>query len=109
MTTKERTADFILLGLYFCLMLSTSGCGKGTVGGQSCLANLKQIDGAKMAWGDDHKKGPEETPTVSDLVGRTNYIWIWPHCPAGGQYTIGKLKDPPACSFPGHALYPKAQ
>jgi len=99
----------ILFASFVSVSLWTAGCGKGVAGRQNCTANLKMIAGAKMAWAEDHKRSPDDLPVVSDLVGPTNYIRSWPQCPEGGLYTIGKLKEPPACSFPGHTLYPKAQ
>ena len=40
----------------------------------ACIANLKQIDGAKASWALEQKKNNADTPGDTDLFGATNYI-----------------------------------
>lgn len=70
----------------------------------TCIANLKQLDGAKQQWALDNKKGPLDTPKQSDLIGTALYIKIRATCPNNGTYTIGAVKDFPKCSHEGHEL-----
>src|SRR5688572_287175 len=73
-----------------------SGCYRESK--SSCIAYLKQIEGAKAVWALEEKKTASGVPTDSDLFGVTNYIRdkpIWPH---GGVYTIGRVDEPPRCS-----------
>ena len=65
----------------------------------ACIANLKQVDGAKTLWNLDGNTG---TPGWSDLV--TAYIKKQPSCPAGGTYTIGDLDTDPSCTVDDHTL-----
>src|SRR5258706_7846730 len=53
----------------------------------ACIANLKQIDGAKATWALEQKKNNSDTPVVSDVYGATSYIRDEPGCPGGGTYT----------------------
>src|SRR5256884_1807213 len=54
----------------------------------ACIANLKQIDGAKASWALEQKKLVTDTPTDTDLFGATQYIRDKPGCPGGGDYTL---------------------
>lgn len=63
---------------------------------QACIANLKQIEGAKTLWALDGGTG---TPVMSNLV--TDYIKKTPSCPAGGSYTVGDMDTDPSCNSTG--------
>ena len=54
----------------------------------SCIANLKQIEGAKSVWALEHEKKNEDLPSWIDLVGPARYLQEMPRCPAGGAYTL---------------------
>ncbi len=72
----------------------------------ACIANLKQIEGAKANWALENKKTSSDTPTDAMLYGGSLYIARTPVCPGGGTYTIGAVDTAPACSLSasGHAL-----
>src|SRR5437867_7598416 len=73
----------------------------------ACIANLKQIDGAKATWALEQKKTSTDTPTGTDLYGATNYIRDQPVCPANGAYTIDQVQNKPTCpnaATMGHTL-----
>ena len=75
----------------------------------ACLANLKQIEGAKANWALENKKQNTDTPGTTDLYGTDKYIRQEPACPGGGTYTPGNVQTVPVCSLPsteGHVLYP---
>src|SRR4030095_16971266 len=55
----------------------------------ACIANLKQISGAKATWALENKKVDTDTPVNADLFGATQYIRATPACPGGGTYTLG--------------------
>ena len=69
-----------------------------------CISNLRRIDEGKAQWAMDTRKGLGVQPQDEDLFGPTLYIRTKPQCPAGGQYDLGKVKEPPACTVAGHAL-----
>jgi len=74
----------------------------------ACIANLKQIEGAKSNWCMEMKKSLTDVPTTTDLYGTTNYIRVAPECPGGGDYDIAQVDQEPTCSLAseGHDLYP---
>jgi hypothetical protein len=67
----------------------------------SCIANLKQIAGAKATWALEFKKAPTDWPTDRDLFGERKYISRKPTCPAGGHYRLGAVDQKPTCSIGG--------
>jgi len=72
----------------------------------ACIANLKQIEGAKANWALESRSTAAATPTDANLYGATAYIARTPVCPGGGVYTIGAVDTAPVCtlSASGHAL-----
>lgn len=80
------------------LGLSRPRCGSK----YACIANLKQIDGAKATWALENKKTKSDIPTTNDLYGATAYIRDEPTCPQGGKYVIGSVQQKVRCSIPGH-------
>ena len=70
----------------------------------ACIANLKQIEGAKQTWALENKKVSSDTPGSTDLYGATVYIRDEPTCPANGGYTIGDVGTRAVCSTAGHTL-----
>ena len=68
----------------------------------ACIANLKQIEGAKTLWALDTNAGSTATPAWSDLV--SDYIKTTPSCPAAGTYSINNVSSNPACTETNHAL-----
>ena len=70
----------------------------------ACIANLKQIDGAKNTWALEQKKTSSAVPVNADLFGATLYIRDTPQCPANGTYTLGIVSAKPLCTVAGHTL-----
>src|SRR3954463_6748562 len=65
----------------------------------ACIANLKQIDGAKNTWALENKKVNGSTPVKTDLYGADKYIRDEPGCPANGTYTLQVVSEKPTCSL----------
>jgi hypothetical protein len=72
---------------------------RGTSEANTCVANLKQIDGAKEQWASENKRTTNDVPTWDDLVGKDKYIRNTPSCPAGGTLQINRVGQPPTCTF----------
>jgi prepilin-type N-terminal cleavage/methylation domain-containing protein len=72
----------------------------------ACIANLKQMEGAKATWALEQKKATSDTPGDTDLFGPTLYIKDKPECPGGGTYTLADVGTKVACSLAGtgHSL-----
>lgn len=69
-----------------------------------CIANLKQIDGAKQQWAIDNRKNGRDVPTGADLFGLQLYLKREPICPLGARYQINSVSANPTCSHPEHKL-----
>ena len=73
----------------------------------ACIANLKQMDGAKATWALEQKKVSTDTPVDTDLFGSTQYIRDKPECPGGGTYALLDVSTKPTCTqaaAAGHSL-----
>jgi prepilin-type N-terminal cleavage/methylation domain-containing protein len=70
----------------------------------ACIANLKQIDGAKHAWSLEKRKAATDLPVKTDLYGTDKYIRDEPGCPAGGGYGINTVIEKPTCSITDHTI-----
>ena len=70
----------------------------------ACIANLKQIDGAKATWALENKKTGIDLPTAADLYGAAKYIRDEPSCPGGGTYSINAVDARPTCTVSDHTL-----
>jgi hypothetical protein len=72
-----------------------------------CIYNLGRIDSAKEAWalgvGGNGNFEPEPDDLRRFFSGE-----LMPGCPAGGEYEIGLLHEPPFCTFEslGHIYLP---
>ncbi|MFH1847410.1 MAG: prepilin-type N-terminal cleavage/methylation domain-containing protein [Candidatus Omnitrophota bacterium] len=64
---------------------------------KTCIANLRQLYGAKMMWAADNGKISGDVCIMSDIV--SDYLKSTPSCPSGGNYTIGNVGTTPACSL----------
>lgn len=63
----------------------------------ACIANMKQIHGAKATWALENKKNNADTPLDGDLFGNDKYIAKKPACPAGGAYLLQPVDTDPSC------------
>jgi len=72
----------------------------------ACIANLKQIEGAKANFALESRAAAGAAVADTDLYGATKYIARTPVCAGGGTYTIGNVDTTPTCSLSasGHAL-----
>lgn len=69
----------------------------------SCIANLKQIDGAKQIWAIDSGGTEASLPVMATHLVPT-YIKRTPTCPASGTYTVGTVGIVPVCDQTDHEL-----
>src|SRR2546423_15025418 len=57
----------------------------------ACIANMKQIEGAKSTWALENKKTGGDVPPDADLFGADKDIATKPPCPAVGNYLIAPV------------------
>jgi len=83
----------------------TSDGSRRTYPRMVCIANLKQLCGAKATWALEANKATNDVPTDADLFGPAAYIRTKPTCPQGGTYTLGRVDEDPRCSILMHNLW----
>lgn len=69
----------------------------------SCVNNLRQLDGAKIQWALENHKTTNDIPTFADVAP---YMKLPLLCPQGGTYTVGRVDESPKCSFGGTHVMP---
>lgn len=75
-----------------------------------CIANLKQMQNAKVQWACEKRKDWTDVPVEADLIGIDNYLREKPACPSGGAdyiTTIGQVDQIATCTIgliEGHTL-----
>jgi hypothetical protein len=77
--------------------------GRSVPAQNSCIANLKQLDGATQQWALENKL---TTQTLVNPEGIKAYLRgsQLPVCPQGGQYSFSTVGQSPRCNVPGHSL-----
>lgn len=70
----------------------------------TCIANLKQIHGAKQQWAISENKTDSASVSLSDLSAYFSTSTDNIECPAGGSYTIGTVSEEPECDVADHVL-----
>jgi predicted nucleotide-binding protein len=76
---------------------------RATAQANTCINNLRQIDGAIQQWALESRKSDEAIPGEQEIVAYCKGD-VLPKCPSGGKYKINAVKETPTCSVPGHAL-----
>ena len=100
-TISEIIIVFAVIVVLVALMIPnfTTKCGRNPK--DSCISNLKIIDGAKQQWAVDNKKLAKDVPADSDIYEGTNYIRTKLLCPTGGSYSLHAVSASPTCSKSG--------
>jgi len=101
-TLVEIMIVVAIIGLLAAIAIPNFVKARTTAQMNACIANLKQIDGAKQIFAIDANKTDTNTPTWGNLV--SDYIKRQPTCQSGGSYTIGTVGTIPACSTATHNL-----
>ena len=64
----------------------------------ACIANMKQVDGAKATWALENKKTSSDVPVAADLFGTSAYIRSKPVCPSGTlDYVLAAVSVTQVC------------
>jgi len=108
-TLVEIMIVVAIIGLLAAIAIPNFVKARQNAQANTCIANLKQIDGAKEQWALEQKKNTGDAVAVTDIVGTAAYLKNTPSCPAGGAYTYGNIGTVPTCSkaatvTPAHQL-----
>lgn len=107
-TLVEIMIVVLIIGILMSIAIPNFISARANSRKSACVANLRQIEGAKEQWAMVAKKGATDTPTSDDLLGTatTGFLKSWPSCPVSGTYTIGNMSTRPTCSksSEGHVL-----
>ncbi len=97
-----------IIGLLAAIAIPNFVKARATAQKNSCIANLKQIDGVVQQWALENKKAATDTYALTDTT-LLAYLKgsLLPACPGGGGYTEGATVSAyPTCSLSvdGHTL-----
>jgi len=98
-TLVEIMIVVAIIGLLAAIAIPNFVKARTTAQTNACIANLKQIEGAKQLWALDGGNG---TPTMGNLV--SEYIQRTPTCPGTGVYMVNAVDAVPTCNIAGHVL-----
>jgi len=105
-TLVEIMIVVAIIGLLAAIAIPNFVKARTTAQKNACIANLKQIDGAKEQWAMEFKKTSGDT---TDSVAVNSYLKnsAQPACPANGTYTYNVVGSNPTCTIGatlGHTL-----
>jgi prepilin-type N-terminal cleavage/methylation domain-containing protein len=106
-TLVEIMVVVAIIGLLAAIAVPNLVKARANAQKNACIANLRQIEGAKEAWAFENKKTEGEATTGSetaiDAFLRGGQA---PSCPGGGTYTYGVVGGTATCSLSasGHTL-----
>jgi prepilin-type N-terminal cleavage/methylation domain-containing protein len=102
-TLVEIMIVVAIIGLLAAIAIPNFVKARTTAQKNTCIANLKQIDGASQSWALENKKSSTDTIALTDAA---SYLkgGATPECPAGGTYATTTVSASPTCTVAGHTL-----
>ena len=106
-TLVEIMIVVAIIGLLAAIAIPNLARARGTAQKQACIAQLRNIQGAKEQWAFAEKKADgASTAGFEDAINQL--MDKAPKCPGGGTYQYGSIGSEPAnyptCSVAGHVL-----
>ncbi len=105
-TLVEIMIVVAIIGLLAAIAIPNFVKARTTAQKNACIANLKQVDGAKEQWALENKKTTGDT---TDTTAVNSYLKNSqaPQCPANGTYNYNNVGTNPTCTLGsslGHTL-----
>jgi len=104
-TLVEIMIVVAIIGLLAAIAIPNFVRARNSAQKNTCINNLRQLDGGKQQWALENKKSDTDTPGSDDVK-----VYIknnqYPTCPTSGTYAIGAVNTDPTCSKSalGHVL-----
>src|SRR3972149_10938465 len=98
-TLVEIMIVVAIIGLLAAIAIPNFVRARNTAQKNTCINNLRQIDGAKQQWALENKKSDTDTPVEADVQVYIKNS-IMPSCPSTGTYTVGAVNTDPTCNAP---------
>jgi len=97
-TLVEIMIVVAIIGLLAAIAIPNFVRARNTAQKNSCINNLRQIDGAKQQWALEFKQNDTSLPATTDVQ---NYLKnnLFPHCPSSGSYGVNAVNTDPTCSL----------
>ena len=101
-TLVEIMIVVAIIGLLAAIAIPNFVKARTTAQKNACIANLKQIEGAKEQWALENK-ATQGAAVDSSNTGVPAYLKnsVLPQCPAGGAYTLQTVGTQATCSQSG--------
>jgi len=96
-TLVEIMIVVAIIGLLAAIAIPNFVQARRSAARQACIANLKQLEGAKVLYALDTPTLGTADITTGNLV--SDYIKNTPECPMAGTYTISNINTRPSCSL----------
>src|SRR3954468_11191645 len=113
-TLVEIMIVVAIIGLLAAIAIPNFVRARETARKNTCINNLRLIDGAKQTWALESNASVGATPNESSIApylgrgnsaGWTTFLAANVACPDAGTYTIGAVSAKPTCGFGnGHQL-----
>lgn len=68
---------------------------------RTCASGIRALESAKAQWAIEQGKDENALPNPADLAP---FLKVWPVCPSGGHYTIGKVGEGSSCTVASHVF-----
>ena len=95
-TLVEIMIVVLIIGMLMSIAVQTFVPARERSRAKACMANLHELDSAKLQWAMDTKAQNNATPAMTDLS--PTYMREVPECPSGGAYGINNVSSVPTCS-----------
>jgi prepilin-type N-terminal cleavage/methylation domain-containing protein len=105
-TLVEIMIVVAIIGLLAAIAIPNFVKARTTAQKNSCVNNLRQIDGAKQQWALEAKLDGSVSADGAAKTSVDAYLKAAPTCPSGGTYTYNAITANPTCSksADGHSL-----